>query len=183
MCQTCSECEQGLAGTSLPEQSNKVALGIHQQVEREILLAVTSGDTPDIVSAMAVIAQGTQDGGLTVDLYHLTIERRLSIFGFGVNKLVYQHRRHYRTSDSVIGCAKPVTVFLPRLHTLAVLDPEIVGQLQDATIEQVGVFKHMVVEVLFSRQAERTRFDPHVDVFRHQYHRTPLLGLQRAHDT
>ena len=183
MCQTCSECEQGLAGTRLAEQSNKVAFGVHQQVEREVLLAVTRGDSPDIVSAVTVIAQGTQDGGLAVDLYHLTIKRRFTVFRFGVNKLVNQHRRHHRTSDSVIGCAEPVTIFLPRLHALAVLDPEIIRQLQDATIEQVSVFKHMVVEVLFGRQAERTRFDPHVDVFRHQHHRTPLLRLQRAHDT
>ena len=132
---------------------------------------------------MAVIAQGAQDGGLSIDLYHLTIKRCFTVFRFGVNKLVNQHGRHHRTSDSVIGGAEPVTIFLPRLHALAVLDPEIVGQLQNPTIEQVSVFKHMVIEVFFGRQAERTRFDPHVDVFRHQHHWTPLLRLQRAYDT
>ena len=62
------------------------------------------------------------------------------------------------------------------------LDPEIVRQLHDAGVQQVGVFQHMVVEIVFRRQTERTRLDPHVDVFRHQYHGPAgLLHFQCAH--
>ena len=57
---------------------------------------------------------------------------------------------------------------LPRLHALTVLVPEVGRQFEDAGIEQVGVFQHLVVEVVLRLQPECSRLDAHVDVFRHQ---------------
>jgi hypothetical protein len=49
-----------------------------------------------------------------------------------------------------------------------VLVPEIVGQGAGAGIEDVGILKHLVVEVVLGQQVECARLDAHVDVFRHQ---------------
>ncbi len=64
------------------------------------------------------------------------------------------------------------------------LVPEIVRQLHDARVQQIGIFQHMIVEVLFGRQAHRTRLDAHVDVFRDQHDGAPrILQFQRTHYT
>ncbi len=49
--------EQRLAGAGLAEQRDEVAFRIHQQVQREVLLAVAGGDAPDAVLLVAVVAQ------------------------------------------------------------------------------------------------------------------------------
>jgi hypothetical protein len=35
-------------------------------------------------------------------------------------------------------------------------------------VQQIGIFQHLVVEVILGRNFQRTRLDAHVDVFRHQ---------------
>jgi hypothetical protein len=63
-----------------------------------------------------------------------------------------------------------------------VLVPEVVRQLDDARVQQVGIFQHVVVEVVLGRQAQRARLDAHVDVFRHQHDGAAfLLRFQRTH--
>ena len=52
----------------------------------------------------------------------------------------------------------------------------------DARIQQVGIFQHVVVEVIFRGQANGTRLEAHVDVLGDQHHRTfRILLVQRAH--
>ncbi|EOA05532.1 dehydrogenase [Herbaspirillum frisingense GSF30] len=174
------ECQQGLAGTGLAQQGDEVALRVHQQVQREVLLAVAGGDAPDAVLGVAEVAQGLQYRRLAVDLGHLAIEGRFAVLGLDEDELVDQQRRHVGTGDAVVGIAAAVAALLPRLHALAVLVPEVVRQLLDARVQQVGIFQHVVVEVVFGGQANGTRLQAHVDVLGHQHHRTlRILLVQR----
>ena len=51
------ERQQRLAGAGLAEQGDEIDLRVHQQVEREVLLAVARGDAPHVVLGVAVVAQ------------------------------------------------------------------------------------------------------------------------------
>ena len=76
-----------------------------------------------------------------------------------------------------------VPALLPRLHVLAVLVPEIRGQLLHAGVEEIGVLEHLVVEIILGRQAQRARLDAHVDVFGHQHDRAVRVGfVQKFND-
>ena len=52
-----SQGQQRLAGTRLTQQCDEINLGVHQQIQRKILLAVTCGDTPHVGACMAVILE------------------------------------------------------------------------------------------------------------------------------
>src|SRR6266850_1606375 len=52
------EREQGLARSRLAEQGHEVDFRIHEQIEREVLLAIARRDTPDVVLAVGVVAHG-----------------------------------------------------------------------------------------------------------------------------
>ena len=54
---------------------------------------------------------------------------------------------------------------LPAFHTLAVLLPEVSGQLLHAGVEEVGILQYFVVEIVFGSDLKCARFDAHVDVF------------------
>ena len=53
-----SQRQQGLAGAGLAEQGDEIDLRIHQQVEREVLLAVARRDAPDGILLVAVVGEG-----------------------------------------------------------------------------------------------------------------------------
>ena len=53
-----------------PEQRDEIDLRIHQQIEREILLAVARGDAPDAVALAAKIARQLQRGRVAVHRAH-----------------------------------------------------------------------------------------------------------------
>ena len=55
--QASGEREQRLACARLPEQCDEIDVRIHEQIEREILLAITRCDAPDCVLVMAEITQ------------------------------------------------------------------------------------------------------------------------------
>jgi len=55
--------------------------------------------------------------------------------------------------------------------------PEILRQFAQAGVEQVGVFQHLVVEIILSFDADRTCLDPHVDVFADEDDRAGLEFL------
>ena len=46
--------------------------------------------------------------------------------------------------------------------------PEFLGQRTRAGVQEIGVFQHLVVEIIFGGESERTRLDAHVDIFGHQ---------------
>src|SRR3569833_1060037 len=73
--QTGGQREQGLSGAGLAEQGDEVDLGIHQYVEREVLLAVTRGDTPDVVLLVAEVAHRDHLGLFAFDFQYLRVER------------------------------------------------------------------------------------------------------------
>ena len=145
----------------MPEQGDEIDLGIHQHVEREVLLAVARDDAPDRVLLVAVILDRNHFRRLALDREHLGVER---IGAFLEDEFVGQQARHQRALDAVVGDA----VGLPGFHALAVAVPEIGWQFAQAGVEQVGVFQDLVVEVVLGGQAQRTRLDAHVDVLGHQ---------------
>ena len=153
--------QQGFSGTGLAEQRDEVDLGIHQHVEREILLAVACGNAPDVVLLVAVVLDRDQFGLLALDLEHLGIKR---VGAFLIDEFVGQKIRRQRPFEAVVSVAGS----LPGFHALAVRIPEIGGQFEHAGIQQVGVFQHLVVGIVFGGQSQGARLDPHVDVFRHQ---------------
>ena len=58
-------------------QRDEVALRVHQQVEREVLLAVARGDAPDVVALVRVILDGLENGRLAGDFFDDRIQRTL----------------------------------------------------------------------------------------------------------
>jgi len=158
---------------SLADQRDEVALRVHQQVEREALLAVAGGDAPDRVLGVLVVAQHAQGRSLAADLLDLRVER---LVAFQVDELVDQQFGHQRTADAVVGEAR----LLPALHALAVLVPEAGGQLAHAGVEDVGVLQHLVVVVVLDGQAQCARLHAHVDVLGNQHHLARLVQLLEA---
>ncbi len=152
------EREQRLAGAGLAEQRDEVDVRVHQGVEREILLAVARRDAPDVVPLVRVVLDRLQDRGLAGDFLDLRIERALGLLE---NELVDHHARAQRAVQPVVG----VPGLLPRLHAFAVLVPEIRRQFARAGVQKIGVFEHLVVEIVLGREPQRTRLDAHVDVF------------------
>ncbi len=69
------QCQQGLAGTGLAQQGDEVDLRVHQQVEREVLLAVAGGHAPHIVLVVRVVLERLQQRGLAVDFLDLGVQR------------------------------------------------------------------------------------------------------------
>ena len=74
-----------------------------------------------------------------------------------------------------------VAALLPRLHALAVLVPEIGGELARPGVEELRVLQHLVVEVILGRNAERTRNDGDMTrgaaLFEHQAAQRDLDGV------
>src|SRR6267143_1405121 len=64
------ECKQGLAGPRLAEQRHEVDFGAHEEIEREVLLAVARRDAPDVVLAVGVVARGLEHRGSVRDFLH-----------------------------------------------------------------------------------------------------------------
>ena len=85
------ECEQRLAGSRLADQRDEVAFGIHQQVQREALLAIARSHAPDRVLRVRVVAQHAQHRGLAADLAHLRIKRWRAVFQ--IHELIDQQAR------------------------------------------------------------------------------------------
>ena len=161
--QTRGQCEQGLTRTRLTQQSNEVDLGIHQQIEHEVLLTVACGDAPDGVLGVGVIGERAQRStGIVLRCYD-SIERFLHALVL-IDELVHQQIAAGRPLDVVEG----MTFDHARHHVLAILLPEVRMQLQHAGVQQVGIFQHFVVEIVLCRQAQSTRLDAHVDVFADQ---------------
>ncbi|TXT23036.1 MAG: Dehydrogenase [Gallionellaceae bacterium] len=125
---------------------------------------------------VGVIGQCAQHGGVAILCRHHGIERGAAVFL--VNELVHQQVAALRPFDVV----KSVAALLPGFHVGAVFIPEILRQRQHTAIQQVGVFQHLVVEIVLRGQPERARLDAHVDVFADQDHRAlRLLLLQEQH--
>ena len=152
------ERQQRLACTCLTEQRNEIDVGIHQQIEREVLLTIARRDAPHCVFVMAKIAQCLQRRAFSLDRNDARIKRRVHL---GVNQLIDQQFWHDGPGDFVERRA----TLLPALHAFAVLLPKVSGQLLHACVEQVGIFKHFVVEIVLGIHIQRARLDAHVDVF------------------
>ena len=90
MRKTCGERKQRFAGAGLAEQCDEVDFGIHQQVQRKILLTIARRDTPNIVFVVRIVAQRLQQRRFAVDLTHLGVERRFAIVRLQVDELVDQ---------------------------------------------------------------------------------------------
>ena len=73
-------------------------------------------------------------------------------------------------------------LILPALQGGVDAFPEVRRKRELAGIKHVGVVKHLVVEVVFSGDAERCRLDAHVDVFAHQHNSTFRECLGNAAD-
>ena len=151
------ERQQCFPGTGLAEQGDEVDIGVHQRVEREILLPVARDDAPDVVPLLREVLDRLQDGGLAGDFLDLRVKRTLGLLEY---EFVDHHARAQRAVQAVVG----VPGLLPRFHALAVLVPEIGRQFARPGVEQIGVFEHLVVEIILGREPQGTRLDAHVDV-------------------
>ncbi len=138
--------QQRLAGTGLTQQRDEVHLRIHQQIESEVLLAIARGDAPDIVFVVAVVLQRLQHRGLAFHLGHSRLQR---LGAFLPQHLVDVEILAVRAFDLVVAAA----LFLPGFHVLAVALPEALVDFPGAGVQQVGVFQHLVVEIVFRVQA------------------------------
>src|SRR5688572_4664804 len=171
------EREQRLAGAGLAEQRDEVDGRVHEQVEREVLLAVARGDAPHRVLGVRVVAQRLEHGDATLRLLDQRIERLVP--GLVEHELVHVQLRDQRPAHAVVR----VPVLLPRLDVAPVRVPEILRQRAHAGVEEVGVLEHLVVEVILGVEPQRPRLDAHVDVLRHQHHFALRLALlEGAHD-
>ena len=125
---------------------------------------------------MRVILHRFQLGLLAFYLQHFSKQR---IWAFLKHKLVGEQIGYQRTFKAVIG----VAVGLPRFHAFAVRVPEIGRQFAHPGVKQVGVFEHLVIEIVFGGQPQRARLDAHIDVFRHQNNLAfgVVLGQKQHH--
>ena len=69
---------------------------MHQQVQREVLLAVARGHAPDVVLLVRVVLERLQHGGLAVQLLDLRVQRQAAVIRLQEDELVDQERRHQR---------------------------------------------------------------------------------------
>ena len=125
---------------------------------------------------MRVIDQRFQHSGLAADFAHDGFE---GWFVLIENEFIEQEVTAQWAGDAITGLG----VFFPGLHPGAMGVPEVGRQIARTGIEQVGVFQHLVVEVVFCEQAQCPRLDPHIDVFGHQNDRaTGVFELQEEDD-
>ena len=89
------------------------------------------------MACIAKVAQRLQYRGLAVDLTDLAIKRGFTVIRLQIDKLIDQQGGNKGAGDTVKGLTDPVAVFLPRLHALAMLVPEIQRQLHQAGVEQI----------------------------------------------
>ena len=166
------EGEQGLTRARGPEQGDEVDLGVHQQVEREALLAVARRDAPHRVVRGAVVRRELEGRALALAAAH----DRLEVPGRAlVDELVRVPVAGDRTGDPVEGA----DALLPGFDRLREPVPEIARQLRRAPVEQVDVVEDLVAVVVLGGDAEHVRLDPQVDVLGHQDDGGVLaLGLQ-----
>ena len=116
---------------------------------------------------MVVVLQRFENRRFATNLGHPRIQRGLA-GSFKKHKLVDQKRGNQRARDAV----ERGGTLLPALHGLPMGGPKIGGQRVGACVKQVAIVQGFVVLVVVSRQAQRTGFDAHVDVFGHQHHLT-----------
>jgi hypothetical protein len=98
------EREQGLAGAGLAEQGDEVDLRVHQQVEREVLLAVARGDAPHVVLLVAVVGQRLEGDAAAFLLLHPGLQRVVAVL---VDELVDQHVGGERARSGGSRCGLP----------------------------------------------------------------------------
>src|SRR5882672_698417 len=165
------EREQGLAGAGLAEQRDEIDRRVHQQVEREVLLAVARGDAPHRVLGVGVVAQRLDHRDAAGSLLDQRVERPLA--GLVEDELVDVQLGNQGSADAVVS----MPVLLPRLDIAAVRVPEVLRQRAHPGVEEVRVLQNLVVEVVFGGEPERARLDAHVDVLRHQHHLALWLPL------
>ena len=73
------EREQGLAGAGGPQDGNEVDVGVGQQVERVVLLAVARADAPDTVAFAAEIADQFQGRRVALHAAHHRLDAALAV--------------------------------------------------------------------------------------------------------
>ncbi len=93
--------EQGLAGARGPEDGDEVDFRIHEQVEREILLAVAGVHAPDAVALAAKIARQFERGGAGLDAPHDGLDAGFA--GFLVHELVDVQVGDHGSGHSIEG--------------------------------------------------------------------------------
>ena len=169
--------QQGFASARGAGEGDEIDLGVHEQVQREILLTVARGHAPDGVFEVVEFLEGFQDRGLAANLGHARIKAGLA-GRFKIHKLVDVQARHDGAADAV----ESVAAALPAFHRLAMPNPEVRGQGQGAGIQQVAVFQGLVVLIVFCGQSQRPCLHAHVDVFGHQHHITRRVLLAQGLD-
>jgi hypothetical protein len=170
------ERQQRLAGARLTEQRDEVDLRIHQQVEREVLLAVARRDPPDIILLVRVVLECGQKRRLAGDFLDDRVERRFAGL-FLVQEFVQMQRRNQRAGDAIVR----MTALLPRLHAFRVPVPEVGRKLAHARIKELGILEHLVVEIVLGGDAQRARLDAQVDVLGHQDHVAARMMAREVH--
>ena len=113
---------------------------------------------------IAVVFHGLQGGAPALLLDHAHLQ--------GLRFVVVEQQFVYAQGVD-IGAGhfvKHAAGFLPRIQMGAVVCPKIGRQLAVAAIEDIAVFQHFIVGVVFGVQPERACFDADIDVFRHQGH-------------
>ncbi len=78
--------EQRLAGAGGAEHGDEVDLGVHQQVQREVLLAIARGNAPHAVALAAIVADQLQRRAFAFDLADQRLDPLRIVF---VHELVH----------------------------------------------------------------------------------------------
>ena len=168
--------QQRLAAAGLAYQADEVDVGIHQQVEGEVLFPVAGRDAPDAVIGLAVVLGQFKHHAVRTDLVHQRFEAAPALHE---HALVGQQFGQLRAAQPVEGSA----FLLPGLEMVAVGVPETGIELGQPAVEQVDVFEDLVVVVVLGAQAEDGSLDAQIDVLGHQCDRCArafLLQRQRG---
>ena len=172
--QACSECEQGLAGSGRAEQADKIDIGVHQGIEREILLAISRLDSPDRMRAAEIVIDDLQDSLAVGQAHHAKLNL---IFTGQIQKLVRVPVFLVRQGDFV----KCMSALRPRAQVGMAL-PEIRRQLVVSGIQQAEIIEGAVVFIVLGGNARDRGLDAQVDVLGDEYHRDIGMGITQRDD-
>ncbi|OPZ10934.1 MAG: hypothetical protein BWZ07_02355 [Alphaproteobacteria bacterium ADurb.BinA280] len=162
MGQASGKCQQGFPGACRSKQCDKVDVGIHQSVERKVLLAVSCGDAPNLMACAAVVVHHLQHATLGVAINHAKLDL---IIARKIQKLVGTPSFIRHWANFIAGLA----AFDPRPKIAFVSIPKIHRKLSRPTVEQIEIIKRPIILVVFGRNPRDGCLDAHVDVFGHQH--------------
>ena len=156
--EACRQSQQGFTSARGPQNRDEIDFGIHQQIEREVLLAIARADPPN---AMLVTAKIPHDLKRCRVALQLANDRLDTAVAFLVDELVRDPLADGRSRDFVESARS----FFPGAHVLAVPLPKVGWQRVVSRREHIGIFDSAIAEIVLCMHANDGCFDAQINIF------------------